>query len=177
MQKTSILILLVAAHSLAMSPVELASAVAHVRNRVLTAEHDCGIPMRWSVEKFGWTPSDCSAILVGTYEQLKTSDNPQERHAAENAISLLGDFGDTDALPFLASLLKTESGWLQELSGSSYLLITEASPASIAPVDEAMKQNTLAPESFARRMTSRLDRCLTFGGPEQRLQSNIILFC
>ena len=141
------------------------NAANQLLETALGASHACFEFVKGAVEFNGWTPEECSDILLQAARTMRDSNDPYDVYRRRNAISLLGDFGGTNALPELARLMQSPDRRIQCEAGVSFLHVSKANPDLLHPLVEGIARSPSGTLSLAWCIYQRVDFDLTYDGP------------
>ncbi len=148
---------------LALEPSAVTNAAQGIADNVLGAEHSCFEFMRAAAQHNAWTPEDCSEILLLAEQSLRGSANPFDIYRRKNAVTLLGQMGDTNALPALLELMRTEQDeeW-KSLFGESFLQIGLSHSGQLDPLKAEIARTPTGERSFVKNIYDRADFILRY---------------
>lgn len=114
-----------------------------ITNRILRLEHGDdmldALP-RWA-EQEGLSADALSLTLVRAAESLHGSTNRGDRFAYECAISSLGFCGTSNAIPYLESAVRRESGSTFDSAMNALLVLTKADAKEVAEIRRIVMQD------------------------------------
>ena len=160
----------------AMDPVALTNAALFVKTRGLESEHACADVMSFAARRNGWAEQDCTDVLLLAYELCRSATNAFEKGCRQHAVSLLGQFGGTNAIPNLLSIMQNEEDSVKFCAGKEYLHGVRASPQMMGPMKEEMARATREGGPFAREIYTQIDFDLTYDAPSPLFQRNLLRF-
>lgn len=161
----------------AIDPQSLTNETRKVIQGVLGMDHLCYESMKWEVKAHGWTPCDCSEILLLAEQLLRGSANENDVFCRGVAVSLLGDFGGTNALPALAELFrKDRDEHIRHTAAGSYIRIARADPKWMQPLKEELVKSPTYAGSFAWNTFHRMAFLLEYCGQDYEFQRNLLRF-
>ena len=112
------------------TPEQVAGDLAALTNRILRLEHGddmlYALP-RWA-EREGLSKDELSRTLVLVAEAFRGATNREDRFARECAVDALGFCGTTNAIPFLESLVRSETGATFDTAMNALMVLTKADP-------------------------------------------------
>ena len=106
----TVLLLLSAIDLCAMDPTALTNAAVYIQKTGMESEHASFDVMSDAATGNGWTKQDCTDVLRLAYSLCRNSTDTYEKGCGQHAVSLLGEFGGTKALPVLSSIMRTGEG-------------------------------------------------------------------
>lgn len=163
--------------SLALEPQAVTNAANGLIESALGANHACFEFTKSAIELNGWTPSECSEILLLAARTLRNSTNEFDIYRRRNAVAMLGRFGDTNALGELATFFLSDDRFLRDEAGVAFLRIARVNHNLLAPLREEI---SIARQGDAHSFTStiynRIQFDLTYGGLSRSLQRNLLRF-
>ena len=165
-----------ASPGLAMEPAAVTNAANFLLESALGAEHACFQFTKGAVESNGWTPEECSDILLLAERTLRNSTNEFDVYRRRNAVGMIGDFGGTNALQELSVLMRSTDDRLGALAGEAFLHVARANPALLSPLKAEMARSSRGDRLFVQSIYDRVDFDLTYGGPSPDLQRNLVRF-
>ena len=165
-----------ASPGLAMEPAAVTNAANFLLESALGAEHACFQFTKGAVESNGWTPEECSDILLLAERTLRNSTNEFDVYRRRNAVGMIGDFGGTNALQELSVLMRSTDDRLGALAGEAFLHVARANPALLSPLKAEMARSSRGDRLLVRSIYDRVDFDLTYGGPSPGLQRNLVRF-
>ena len=139
-------------------------------------EHACFQFTKGAVESNGWTPEECSDILLLAERTLRNSTNEFDVYRRRNAVGMIGDFGGTNALQELSVLMRSTDDRLGALAGEAFLHVARANPALLSPLKAEMARSSRGNRLLVRSIYDRVDFDLTYGGPSPGLQRKLVRF-
>lgn len=120
----------------ARTPEQAASDLFTVTNRILRLEHGDdmldALP-RWAKQE-GLSTDELSGTLVRAAESLRGATNRADRFAYECAVGALGFCGTTNAIPYLESVVREESGSVFDCAMNALVVLTKADAREIAEI-------------------------------------------
>ena len=179
MKTNAFLVLILMANAgRALEPPALTNAVDYVLANVLGSLHACNEIMEGAIERHGWTQKDCSDILVAAERALKASGQPGDSYRRQNAVSLLGRHGGTNAIPDLVFIMRNEGEIFKEYAGRGYLRIAASNPFPEweTPLREEIARSPAHAGSFAWTIYDSVSLELEYGGPSLAYQRNLLRF-
>jgi hypothetical protein len=127
----------------ARTPEQAASDLFTVTNRILRLEHGDdmldALP-RWA-EREGLSADELSGTLVRAAESLRGATNRADRFAYECAVGALGFCGTTNAIPYLESAVREESGSVFDCAMNALVVLTKADAREIAEIRRIVMQD------------------------------------
>lgn len=178
MQKITFSILFLATHvCLALEPQALTNAVNGVIE-FLGAMHGCDKFMKGAIEYNGWSSRDCAEILESAELTLRGSSISDSSYRRQNAISLLGQFGGTNAISHLVSIMQQDEGVFKFYAGQGYLRIAAEHPFSDweVPLKEEILRSPSCGGSFSWSIYKQCSDDLKFAGPSEVYRHNLLRF-
>ena len=142
---------LVAQSVFALDPVALTNAALHVKTVGLESEHSADIVMAGAAESGGWTQQDCTDVLYLAYQLGRWSTNSFESGSSCHAITLMADFGGTNAAPRLVSIMQNDVGFFREWAGRKYVRVCTRNPFPgwEEPLRAEIARSSAAPGDFS----------------------------
>lgn len=142
-------LLLYPPRSVALDGPGLTNGVRAVRS-ILDAQGRQEDEMRILVRRYGWTPDDCTEILLALEADLRPRRT--DYHSSfchEVTFSLMADFASTNALPTLAEMLWDRT--LPEHFGprTAYVRISRCAPQFMEPLVRRIDANVVSNDLFA----------------------------
>ncbi len=174
----TVLFLLSAIDLCAMDPTALTNAAVYIQKTGLESEHACFDVMSDAANGNGWTKQDCTDVLRLAYSLCRNSSDAFEKGCGQHAVSLLGEFGGTNALPVLSSIMRTDEGIDRMLAGQGYLRVAVSNPFPgwEIPLREAMARPSSPHGSFAWDIYNFAAFELEYCGYSNRLQRTLLRF-
>ena len=162
----------------AMEPVALTNAALFVKTRGLESEHASFDVMSDAANGNGWTKQDCTDVLRLAYSLCQNSTDAYEKGCGQHAVSLLGEFGGTNALPVLSSIMQTGEGIEKMLAGQGYLrvAVSNSFPGWEIPLREELARPSSFSGSFAWDIYNFASFELEYSGYSNRLQRTLLRF-
>ena len=165
----------------ALDPGSVTNAANSLLESALGAEHACYEFVKGAVEYNGWTQDESTEILMLAERTLRGSTNSFDVYRRNNAISMMGDFAATNALPVLAGIFQAETEWTKSLAGRAYLHVvvrnvSDADSSLVAPLAEEIGKSPVHSLSFAWSMYRGIADDLEYGGPSSRVHRNLLRF-
>ena len=162
----------------AMDPVALTNAAIYVKNRGLKSEHACADVMSFAARRNGWTKQECTDVLRLAYSLCRNSMDAYEKGCGQHAVSLLGEFGGTNALPVLSSIMHTDEGINRMLAGQGYLRVAVSNPFPgwEIPLREELACPSPPSGSFAWDIYNFAAFELEYSGYSNQLQRTLLRF-
>lgn len=160
----------------ALEPNALTNIALLVKMRGLESEHASSEIMASIAETNGLSPKDCADALHLVYALFRNSTNSFDVGCSQHAVSLLGEFGGTNAIPYLLSIMENDEGLFRFYAGQGYLHVVHASPDSMSPVKETIARSTRQGETFAREIYRQADFDLTYDAPPPDYHRNLLRF-
>ncbi len=177
--KTSIItfLALISELCLALEPTAVTNAAQDIVENVLGAEHSCFEFMKGTVQRNEWTPEDCSEILLLAEQLLRGSTNQFDIYRRKNAITLLGQMGEANALPTLLELMRSEQDeeWKSRF-GESFLQIGLLHPNQLVALKEEIARNSAKGGSFPRNIYDRANFILKYDVLPVARHKNLLRF-
>lgn len=127
----------------ARTPEQMANDLFTVTNRILRLEHGDDVIdalPRWA-EREGLSEEELSRTLVRAAEALRWATNRADRFAYECAVGALGFCGTTNAIPYLESAVREESGSVFDCAMNALVVLTEADAREIAEIRRIVLQD------------------------------------
>ena len=124
------------------TPEQCAEDLQTLTNRILRLEHGDDILdalPRWA-EREGISPDELSGELVLAAVAMGKSPDRESRIAREMAIGALGFCGTTNAIPYLESLVRSESGSAFDGAMNALMVLTKANAREVASVHRIVTQ-------------------------------------
>lgn len=174
----STIVFLIATNLLAMDPVALTNAAVYVKKRGLESEHASFDVMSDEAHRNGWTDQDCTEVLLLAYDLCRNSTDEYEKGCGQHAVSLLGEFGGTNAIPALLSIMRTGERNDKRLAGQGYLRIAVANPFPgwESPLRHEIASSPFCAGSFAWNMYNLAAFDLKYGGLSNRVHRTLLRF-
>ena len=179
MKKAAFLVLIGLANTCcAQPPPALTNAVDYVIENVLGSLHACSEAMSGSAEQNGWTAADCAEILSMSERMLQDSPAPESGYRRQNAISMLWEFGGTNSIPCLISLIQTENGLVKKLAGEGYFRVAASNPFPgwETPLRQEIARSPARSGSFAWSMYDFTEFELRYAAPAPVYHRNLLRF-
>ena len=165
-----------ASPGLAMEPVAVTNAANFLLESALGADHACFEFTKDAIESNGWTPEECSDILLLAERTLRNSTNEFDVYRRRNTVGMVGNFGGTNALQELSVLMRSADVRLGALAGEAFLRVARAEPELLSPLKAEMARSSREDRLFVRSIYDRVDFDLTYCGPSPILQRNLVRF-
>ena len=125
------------------TPEQVAGDLAALTNRILRLEHGddmlYALP-RWA-EREGLSKDELSRALVLAAEAFRGATNREDRFARECAVDALGFCGTTNAVPYLESLVREESGAVFDGAMNALVILTKADAREIGAIHRIVTQD------------------------------------
>ena len=174
----TVLLLLSAIDLCAMDPTALTNAAVYIQKTGLESEHASFDVMSDAATGNGWTKQDCTDVLRLAYSLCRNSTNAYEKGCGQHAVSLLGEFGGTNALPVLSSIMQTGEGIDKMLAGQGYLRVAVSNPFPgwESPLREELARPSSSSGSFAWDIYNFASFELEYSGYSNRLQRTLLRF-
>ena len=127
----------------ARTPEQTANDLFALTNRILRLEHGDdmleALP-RWA-EREGLSADDLSRTLVLAADALRGATNREDLFSRKCAISALGFCGTTNAVPYLESLVKKETGPDFDIAMNALIILTKADGREIEEIRRIVTQD------------------------------------
>ncbi len=174
----TVLFLLFAIDLCAMDPTALTNAAVYIQKTGLESEHASFDVMSDAATGNGWTKQDCTDVLRLAYSLCRNSTDTYEKGCGQHAVSLLGEFGGTNALPVLSSIMRTGEGIDKMLAGQGYLRVAVSNPFPgwESPLREELARSSSSSGSFAWDIYNFASFELEYSGYSNRLQRTLLRF-
>lgn len=167
----------------ALEPAAVTNAANDLLANALGAEHACFEFVTGAVEHNEWTPEESAEILLLAERSMHGSTNSFDVYRRNNAISMLGAVGGTNALPALVSIFqnKNESDWTKLLAGNSFLQIVAlrsdvAHENILQPLKDEIRASPASGTSFACTLYRWTGNNLEYAGPSESYRRNLLRF-
>ena len=125
------------------TPERVASDLFALTNRILRLEHGddalAALPV-WAAQE-GLSPDELSAGLVLAAQTLGESTNRADRTMREWAVGALGFHGTANAVPFLESLVRDESGTMFDDAMNALMILSKGDAREAAAIQRIVTED------------------------------------
>ena len=162
----------------ALDPAALTNAAIFVKTTGLESEHSAYEVMACAAQSNGWTQQECADVLFLAYKMYSASTNAFDVGCSRHAVTLLGEFGETNSIPHLVEIMRTGEGVSKKLAGQGYLRIavTTPFPGWEIPLKEEILRSPVHGGSFAWNIYNLAALDLEYAGLPPSHQRNLLRF-
>ncbi len=153
----------------ARTPEQAASDLFTVTNRILRLEHgeDRDDVFRYFLASGKMTPDELSSTLVLASETLAGAKNPLDANSRRFAVSALGGFGTTNALPFLERTMREGDAFWSVAAMWAAVNLSHREPAALECISGVLRDGRPGDAGFRRDVYSRVAVSLDYEKPDK----------
>ena len=160
------------------TPERVAGDLAALTNRILRLEHseDRDDIFRSFLASGKMTPDELSSALVLAAESLADATDPIDASSRRFAVSELGLFGTTNALPFLERTMREGDAFWSVAAMWAAVNLSHREPAALGCISGVLRDGRPGDSGFRRDVYSRVAVSLDYEKPDETRRTELCGF-